>query len=245
MCHELSILVLCALVAPNVGRSCHFDDLFSFQATSREQLYILFARGSCVCLTCMALKAPWSTPGSVPQPVMIKLQGMQVMEFSICVVVARAFCGVGVAALSAALSGAAATLDSLFVGNPRGLLFTVMICCPLLMNLGQAWVQDHFLAWKSTAQAIPCRSRDAGEAPLGPPHLQNLWPNGESGRGRAGLSHGDRSGSHGHRSGRLEDFLPFEDQGTSIVSASGSLSSSFKSKRSALVHSDARMSGSL
>jgi len=36
-------------------------------------------------------------------------------------------------------------IDDLFSGHPHLLLYTVMVLCPLLMNLAQVWIQDSFL----------------------------------------------------------------------------------------------------
>jgi hypothetical protein len=67
-----------------------------------------------------------------------------------------------VSSLSGARVSAAALLNHLFNGNPAALLFTVMVCCPLLnLNLSQAWVQDHYLAWASTARTLSGCPRDA------------------------------------------------------------------------------------
>ena len=40
-------------------------------------------------------------------------------------------------------------IDRLFAGHPHLLLFAVMVMCPVLMNLIQAWIQDNILKWKN------------------------------------------------------------------------------------------------
>ena len=50
---------------------------------------------------------------------------------------ARAVCGVIVVSAQALLTGVARLLDRQFQGHPTLELFTVMIMCPLLMNMLQ------------------------------------------------------------------------------------------------------------
>lgn len=78
---------------------------------------------------------------------------LQAAEFTACVATARAICGAAIWALQAPLTRVAAAIDHVFAGHPVLLLYGVMICCPLLMNLAQAWVQDVYLAWGSSAAA--------------------------------------------------------------------------------------------
>lgn len=72
---------------------------------------------------------------------------VQLAQFSACVVAARVTCGAVVIAGASRLAHGAAALDRAFRGHPTALLFFVMVVCPVLMNTGQAWVQDHFLKW--------------------------------------------------------------------------------------------------
>lgn len=72
---------------------------------------------------------------------------MQLAQFSACVVVARMLCGAVVIIAAPLLVHTAATLDSAFHGHPTLLLFFVMVACPVLMNTGQACIQDQFLKW--------------------------------------------------------------------------------------------------
>jgi hypothetical protein len=43
------------------------------------------------------------------------------------------------------LRGVPRGVDALFAGAPRAELATVMLVCPLVMNLTQAWIQDAYL----------------------------------------------------------------------------------------------------
>ena len=58
---------------------------------------------------------------------------------------ARTACGLLVLLLRPALRGLPAGIDALFAGKPQLELATVMVICPLCMNLVQAWVQDAYL----------------------------------------------------------------------------------------------------
>ncbi|PSC74764.1 GUCD1 isoform X2 [Micractinium conductrix] len=80
--------------------------------------------------------------GSYGDPPSYRRWGIQLAEWVTCVIAARALCGGLVVLLGPVLAHGAKGLDSLFAGHPTGLLFFVMICCPLLMNVCQVLVQD-------------------------------------------------------------------------------------------------------
>lgn len=68
---------------------------------------------------------------------------------------------------------AAGRLDAAFAGHPTRLLFFVMICGPLAMNLIQAWIQDQVLRWRRPppASGTPAgASDDCAPAPDRPLH---------------------------------------------------------------------------
>lgn len=77
---------------------------------------------------------------------------VQLTQFSICVIAARICCGVVVITFAGALAAVAAVMDSCFKGHPTELLLFVMVVFPVLMNTGQAWIQDQFLKWRSHDQ---------------------------------------------------------------------------------------------
>ena len=61
---------------------------------------------------------------------------------------ARAICGLVVLSLHVLLAGAARLGDRLFQGHPLAQLFSVMILCPLLMNMLQARPdQEYIMIW--------------------------------------------------------------------------------------------------
>eukprot|EP00892_Ulva_mutabilis_P001099 jgi/Ulvmu1/10990/UM007_0170.1 len=78
---------------------------------------------------------------------------VQLAQFTACVIAARILCGAAVITSSPLLAHVAASLDTAFRGHPSLLLYFVMVACPVLMNTGQAWVQDQFLKWGSWDQA--------------------------------------------------------------------------------------------
>eukprot|EP00884_Botryococcus_braunii_P004807 jgi/Botrbrau1/14327/Bobra.0287s0019.1 len=70
---------------------------------------------------------------------------LQLVEWTVCVILARVVCGGLVVGGQGVLVRVAAVLDQGFRGHPVALLFFVMIMCPLFMNLFQALVQDAVL----------------------------------------------------------------------------------------------------
>ena len=83
--------------------------------------------------------------GNYGSPIKFKYWIVQTLEWSICVVIARALCGLSVFLLAPTLQGVAHGLDNAFTGHPTLLLFFVMVCCPLLMNGMQLLLQDSVL----------------------------------------------------------------------------------------------------
>lgn len=78
-------------------------------------------------------------------------------------------CGSVVITAAPVLAHVAATLDAAFHGHPTLLLYFVMVACPVLMNTGQAWVQDQFLKWGAwgpggAGPPAPRRSDDGDQA---------------------------------------------------------------------------------
>ena len=83
--------------------------------------------------------------GDYGQPPEVKRWAVQAGEWAVCVVAARAVVGVSVLAGGPLLHAIADDIDVLFTGHPTFLLYSVMICCPLLMNAAQLLVQDALL----------------------------------------------------------------------------------------------------
>jgi len=100
----------------------------------------------------------------------------QLVEWITAVVVARFVCGSVVFMLRGLLIHIARALDSVFRGHPFALLYFVMLCCPLLMNLLQAIIQDMALKWKKSHggreeageghSSVPASDLEMGEGPL-------------------------------------------------------------------------------
>lgn len=86
--------------------------------------------------------------GDYGEPPSLLRWWIQMVEWVLCVVGARAVCGTLVIVLGPVLVHAARLLDWLFQGHPTLLLFAVMIICPLLMNMIQVLIQDAILMWR-------------------------------------------------------------------------------------------------
>ena len=68
----------------------------------------------------------------------------------IVTLISRFVCGGTIFALREfVLIDIATFIDRLFSGHPHLLLFAVMVLCPVLMNLIQAWIQDNILKWRT------------------------------------------------------------------------------------------------
>ncbi|EFJ46002.1 hypothetical protein VOLCADRAFT_118259 [Volvox carteri f. nagariensis] len=66
-----------------------------------------------------------------------------------CVVTARLSVGGTVLSTLKVVERMALALDRAFVGQPEAELFTVMVGIPMLLNVGQAWIQDQVLKWSA------------------------------------------------------------------------------------------------
>jgi STIMATE family len=71
---------------------------------------------------------------------------------------------------SGPLSWAAHGLDVLFTGHPDELLWFVVIICPMLLNIAQAWIQDAHLLWSASAEPQAQRGQgwQSGYVPMSP-----------------------------------------------------------------------------
>lgn len=99
-------------------------------------------------LQALARKAGWtslSSTGNYGTPVQYSIWAKQMVTWCLIVVVARACCGMIVISLRHQLTAFSETLASPFDGHPKLFLLTVMLACPVCMNVAQLWVQDAFL----------------------------------------------------------------------------------------------------
>ncbi|KAI7837995.1 hypothetical protein COHA_008177 [Chlorella ohadii] len=137
--------------------------------------------------------------GHYGDPPSYRRWGIQLAEWVACVVLARAMCGTIVVLLGSALVHVAQGLDRLFEGHPTLLLYTVMVCCPLLMNLCQALIQDLVLKWRSakdgTAAGDGGDNLDSGGGPSLVERLRSLSPFRSPARQGQGPPLGERSAS--------------------------------------------------
>ncbi|PRW61577.1 hypothetical protein C2E21_0672 [Chlorella sorokiniana] len=111
------------------------------------------------------------TCGNYGDPPSYRRWGIQLAEWVACVVLARVMCGTVVVLLGSALVHIAQGLDSLFEGHPTLLLYTVMICCPLLMNICQVLIQDLVLKWRSAKAGAAAPGDDSNGLDGGGPSL--------------------------------------------------------------------------
>eukprot|EP01025_Chloroclados_australasicus_P024771 TRINITY_DN24850_c0_g1_i1.p1 TRINITY_DN24850_c0_g1~~TRINITY_DN24850_c0_g1_i1.p1 ORF type:complete len:337 (+),score=33.94 TRINITY_DN24850_c0_g1_i1:185-1195(+) len=103
--------------------------------------------------------------GNYGNPPDVRRWAVQLFEFTICVVLARVICGVLIICGGAPLSVVAAALDRAFQGHPDVLLLFVMVCCPMAMNMLQAYIQDQWLKFRGR-QGCACDSVPADEGLL-------------------------------------------------------------------------------
>lgn len=75
----------------------------------------------------------------------ILVWSIQAAEWTTCVVIARAICGALVLIFGPILLSIADSIDIVFEGHPVALLYSVMILCPLIMNVIQMIIQDAVL----------------------------------------------------------------------------------------------------
>uniref|UniRef100_A0A7S0Y9J2 Uncharacterized protein n=1 Tax=Polytomella parva TaxID=51329 RepID=A0A7S0Y9J2_9CHLO len=94
----------------------------------------------------------WTTlfieSGNYGDPPNYKKWIIQVIGWVICVFISRLTVGMTVVLGIPILEKAAKCLDRWFDGHPDLYLFTVMVGCPMILNVGQAWIQDQVLKWK-------------------------------------------------------------------------------------------------
>lgn len=91
--------------------------------------------------------------GNYGDPPSYRRWSIQLGEWVGCVVLARVLCGTLVLLLGQLLVHVAQGLDGLFTGHPTAELYVVMICCPLLLNICQALIQDLVLKWRARGGA--------------------------------------------------------------------------------------------
>ena len=102
-----------------------------------------------------------SKVGSAGDPVNKFVFCVQLSEFTIAVIIARAACGSLIILFRHQLIHVAAKLERAFRGHPNILLLFVMVACPLIMNLLQALVQDTVLKRKHQ----PGKTSPVGQTP--------------------------------------------------------------------------------
>ncbi|KDD73639.1 hypothetical protein H632_c1973p0, partial [Helicosporidium sp. ATCC 50920] len=86
--------------------------------------------------------------GDYGDPPQLRRWGVQLFEWIFCVLVARVGVGTVVLLMHCFLLTIARALDRRFEDHPRLLLATVMVCCPIILNMTQVLIQDAFLKWK-------------------------------------------------------------------------------------------------
>lgn len=85
------------------------------------------------------------SPANLPAP----STHTQVGGWVTCVIAARLSVGLTLLATLRVLSRISLALDATFVGHPDLYLFVVMVGIPMMLNVGQAWIQDQVLKWKT------------------------------------------------------------------------------------------------
>ncbi|KAG2501773.1 hypothetical protein HYH03_000273 [Edaphochlamys debaryana] len=94
---------------------------------------------------------PWTEAllesGNYGDPPIMRRWAIQAAGWVTCVVSARLSVGAAVLSSLALLAAAARRLDTWFGGRVDAELFTVMVGIPMLLNVGQAWIQDQVLKW--------------------------------------------------------------------------------------------------
>mmetsp|Transcript_348 Transcript_348/g.1157 ORF Transcript_348/g.1157 Transcript_348/m.1157 type:complete len:267 (+) Transcript_348:233-1033(+) len=92
----------------------------------------------------------WS--GHYGEPPSLAIWATQASSWCLIVIVARICCGVLLYTLTKCcvdLAALAATISRPFKSSPKTFLLVVMLVCPLLLNVLQFLVQDHFLKFHS------------------------------------------------------------------------------------------------
>ncbi|KAG2451255.1 hypothetical protein HYH02_003862 [Chlamydomonas schloesseri] len=136
---------------------------------------------------------PWTEAllesGNYGDPPSARRWAIQAAGWVTCVVSARLSVGATVLSTLALMGALAGGLDRLFGGRPDAELFTVMVGIPMLLNVGQAWIQDQVLKW--TARRRIKRGGGADSSPDGRGG-DSLLPltGGGAGAGAGGLGGG-------------------------------------------------------
>eukprot|EP00955_Chlamydomonas_euryale_P077153 362866-Chlamydomonas_euryale.AAC.24 len=86
--------------------------------------------------------------GNYGDPPQLWRWAIQAVFWMTCVVTARVIVGVVIITSIPVLSHVTNALDKHFYGHPGVYLFTVMVGIPVVVNVGQAWIQDQVLKWK-------------------------------------------------------------------------------------------------
>jgi len=158
---------------------------------------------------------------------------IQVFAWASCVVTARSIVGVTVVSLIAPLSRVTSFMDSKFVGHPDAYLYTVMVCIPLVMNVGQAWIQDQVLKWTHKKHASWDKHeghdgrRDSDDGEAGHGSGRKAAEASEAGAGIGGHAHAHGHGhvhptpSYPQLSKPAERLLPLLGGGGSAAAAAG------------------------
>eukprot|EP00198_Chlamydomonas_reinhardtii_P002764 XP_001692100.1 predicted protein [Chlamydomonas reinhardtii] len=89
---------------------------------------------------------PWTEAllesGNYGDPPSARRWAIQAAGWVTCVVSARLSVGVTVLSSLRLMGALAGGLDRVCAGHPEAELFTVMVGIPMLLNVGQAWIQD-------------------------------------------------------------------------------------------------------
>ncbi|GIL79670.1 hypothetical protein Vretimale_12257 [Volvox reticuliferus] len=96
---------------------------------------------------------PWTEAllesGNYGDPPNARRWVIQAAGWVTCVVAARLSVGATVMSMLRMVAEIARSLDRTFAGQPDAELFTVMVGIPMLLNVGQAWIQDQVLKWSA------------------------------------------------------------------------------------------------
>ncbi|KXZ55510.1 hypothetical protein GPECTOR_2g1059 [Gonium pectorale] len=132
---------------------------------------------------------PWTEAllesGNYGDPPIARRWAIQAAGWVICVVSARLSVGATVLSTLRLMAALAHGLDAAFRGRPEAELFTVMVGIPMLLNVGQAWIQDQVLKWTARRRIKRGMTESLGsgsDAPL----LQHSSGSGSGGSGSSG-----------------------------------------------------------
>ena len=88
-------------------------------------------------MTCLSDNHPRNACNAAGDPPSWRRWAVQMLEWVTATVLARAVCGIVIVGLRRLLVSVARGLDGVFAGHPTAELFSVMLACPLVMNLVQ------------------------------------------------------------------------------------------------------------